>query len=248
MQGDDAARPSTPGTPEPAEAEAAAPPPVQRCSWCSTAAPAGATRCPSCGAALVESQAIGESGIPGITDLDPSVVAGEQSARRQLKYATRSHMLGSVLGAAGGGLLGHVIGEALESYVAARAAGPSGDVNAMGIMDLLELERGGKSPDDDEQAAPVPSAQLADPWVDLPPPSIEDQIAGTDLDPWAVRDHSGDSRFDPWATPAESGAPGTTGTTGTTGTPVSDPWALDGGPWSQDPWGQQSGTSDPNKR
>ena len=242
MQGTDGAGSATPN-PEPVDASV-------RCPWCSAAAPAGTSRCASCGAALVESTVVTDAGIPGLTDVDPSVIAGEKSARRQLKYTTRSHILGPVLGAVGGGIVGHMIGDALESYATTQARGSTGDVNKMGIMDLLELERAGKT--GDEEATPVPSAELADPWVDLPPPSIEDQIAGTDLDPWAIRDNSGDARFDPWATATgstgsvASGAPGAT--TSAAGAPSPDPWAFGDGPWSQDPWDRPGEPKDSGPR
>jgi hypothetical protein len=56
-----------------------------------------------------------------------------------------------------------------------------------------------------------------DPWRDLPAASIEDQIAGTDMDPWAAQtqaDEDAARPFDPWATQ------------------TTDPWSVDGGPWS----------------
>jgi hypothetical protein len=68
-----------------------------------------------------------------------------------------------------------------------------------------------------------------DPWADLPPASLEDQIRGTEFDPWAARDDPWASqdaadaaRFDPWAPQNQPGG-------------VNDPWATGGGPWSQDP-------------
>ncbi len=255
MQGIDSSGPATPD-PEPAEASA-------HCPWCSAAAPAGTARCPSCGAALIESETIGSYGIPGVTSVDRGVVAGEESARRQLKRQARGpHVLGTALGFAGIPL-GGVIGSAIEDIVAARAGGPSGDANKMGIMDLLELER---KPEPGAEAtnsttAGATSAQLADPWVDLPPPAIEDQIEGTDFDPWATRDQSAGGAFDPWAnrtdpwaSPEAAASPGgparNPGGLSPSGPAPGDPWSFEDGPWSQDPWGQRDDGpgSDPTKR
>ena len=193
------------------------PTPPERCEWCSAVVPEGAARCPSC-QATVESAAAANADIPGLTEVDPSVIAGEASARRQLNYARQQsgHMLGPALGIVGGGMIGHVVGNAIEDLWKAKAPGPSFEGNAMGPYDLLALERKPgwwAEESTDQQAAPPsdqqpppPPGQLADPWVDLPPPSIQDQIAGTEYDPWAQPEP-----------PA----------------PEFDPWAVDGGPWSQ---------------
>ena len=201
------------------------PPPPERCEWCSAIIPEGAARCPSCQAA-VESDAVASAEIPGVTAIDPNVIADEASARRQLNHTRQQsgHMLGPALGIVGGGLIGHVVGNAIEDLWKAKAPGPSYESNAMGPYDLLALERKPcwwaegatdqqAAPPSDQQAAPPsdqqpapPPGQLADPWVDLPPPSIQDQIAGTEYDPWAQPEP-----------PA----------------PEFDPWAVDGGPWSQ---------------
>jgi hypothetical protein len=66
-------------------------------------------------------------------------------------------------------------------------------------------------PDDGETESSV------DPWRDLPAASIEDQIAGTDMDPWSAQtqaDVDAGRAFDPWAAQ------------------TTDPWSVDGGPWS----------------
>ena len=80
---------------------------------------------------------------------------------------------------------------------------------------------------------PLAPGQLADPWSDLPAPSIADQVAGTEFDPWAAAPEPTPAAFDPWATPAPSGP----------GAPAApDPWSFDGGVWSQDPWAGRTGT------
>jgi hypothetical protein len=88
----------------------------------------------------------------------------------------------------------------------------------------------GAQPGPDHTATSGPATQ--DPWVDLPPASLEDQIRGTVFDPWATQDDPWASqdaadaaRFDPWAPQSQPGG-------------VNDPWATGGGPWSRDPWAE----------
>ena len=49
--------------------------PGRRCPWCSAPVPPGATRCPSCGDAIAQRDAIGDLEIPGVTVVDPSLAA-----------------------------------------------------------------------------------------------------------------------------------------------------------------------------
>src|SRR5712672_3842433 len=44
------------------------------CAWCSAAAPMEASTCPSCGAAMAQRESIGDLVLPGITNVDPSLV------------------------------------------------------------------------------------------------------------------------------------------------------------------------------
>jgi hypothetical protein len=88
-------------------------------------------------------------------------------------------------------------------------------------------------PRPDEVAASGPTTQ--DPWGDLPPASLEDQIRGTAFDPWATQDDpwagqdgADAARFDPWAAQNQPGG-------------INDPWATGGGPWSRDPWAEAPG-------
>jgi len=61
------------------EDPAATPPESTRCPWCSTLAPAGASTCSSCGAALVASS---EGSLPGVTSIDAeAVLRGRTSAK-----------------------------------------------------------------------------------------------------------------------------------------------------------------------
>jgi hypothetical protein len=61
------------------EDPAVTPPEPTRCPWCSTLAPAGASTCSSCGAALVASS---EGSLPGVTSIDAeAVLRGRTSAK-----------------------------------------------------------------------------------------------------------------------------------------------------------------------
>ena len=61
------------------EDPAVTPPESTRCPWCSTLAPAGASTCSSCGAALVASS---EGSLPGVTSIDAeAVLRGRTSAK-----------------------------------------------------------------------------------------------------------------------------------------------------------------------
>ena len=45
------------------------------CQWCGTVAPAGASTCGGCGAALGQREDLGGVVIPGVTSVDPALVA-----------------------------------------------------------------------------------------------------------------------------------------------------------------------------
>jgi hypothetical protein len=81
---------------------AVTPPESIRCPWCSTIAPAGASTCSSCGAALIASS---EGSVPGVTSIDPeAVLRGRTTARPR------------------GGLLGLLSGETGDTVDAPSAA------------------------------------------------------------------------------------------------------------------------------
>jgi hypothetical protein len=69
-------RPS--GSPEsPAQGEGQAEsqaPATATCPWCSASAAAGTATCPSCGAAMSQRESLGGIAIPGVTQVDPSMV------------------------------------------------------------------------------------------------------------------------------------------------------------------------------
>jgi hypothetical protein len=84
------------------EDPAITPPESTRCPWCSTVAPAGATTCSSCGAALIASS---EGSVPGVTSIDAeAVLRGRTTARPR------------------GGLLGLLSGETGDTVDAPSAA------------------------------------------------------------------------------------------------------------------------------
>ena len=83
-----AAEPSAAAAPAtPSEAEALPPGAADwpRCPWCSSATPPGSEKCPTCQAALVtypDAQAVG---IPGVTEIDPSLLAYAPKAQKPQK-------------------------------------------------------------------------------------------------------------------------------------------------------------------
>ena len=248
------------------------PTPEARCPWCSALIPAGSASCPSCHAALVDHTE--SASIPGVTSVDPTVIAEEAAARRAFERARDQsrYSAGRTIGMLAGGPLGAVLGGAIESALVNRQPGstlPPGAVPATfeGLRQLdarfapaptatgvtypgvagtpgyvgelrpaphgaNELEparsidaapaaepaaRPGAQPGAGSAPSPSAPGPLADPWVDLPAPPIADRIAGTQYDPWATQ---------PIAEPPLQPDP------------ANDPWAVGGGPWSQDLWAQ----------
>jgi len=137
-------------------------PETTRCPWCSTVAPAGATTCSSCGAALIAS---GESSVPGVTSIDAEAVfRGRTTARPR------------------GGLLGILSGETGDTVDAPSAAElsslapPPADVR----MEMIRLEL-----DADRQRLETEAAGMAaDAVVDgeiarIPPGFLTPQVAAT---------------------------------------------------------------------
>ena len=65
------------------------------CPWCSARIPAGAERCPSCGAVLTEGVELSAVRIPGVTDVAPELRAYSDRVERQ---KTRVGLLSMILG------------------------------------------------------------------------------------------------------------------------------------------------------
>ena len=88
--------------------EEAGPAPRRSCPWCSAPAPAEATHCPACGAALAQRTTIGDLVIPGVTTVDPALQAYASQPLR-IPGSSRSQGIAGgadVAAAAAGGPLG----------------------------------------------------------------------------------------------------------------------------------------------
>jgi len=235
-------------------------PASRSCPWCSAAAPAEATHCPACGAALAERDSLGDMVIPGVTDVDPALAAasGDGALTRLKRVNSRNALLNNVVptlliddpvlmgaGAAagltaigldavtmGGPADASNLGQASDAALAKAAEMDSGveaesaDQTAAEGADEAAAEGAEEAAAEgaDPAAAASPPAALPDPWSDVAPASIAEQIAGTEFDPWAPADGPWASRSDPWAAQPDPWAD-----------TDRDPWATDGGPWSGDP-------------
>jgi hypothetical protein len=220
--------------------------PAKVCGWCSTPVTPEMTQCPGCGVSLTETEDLGLP-LPGVTQVDPQVIASEAAARKRLEIAKNPapHVVGRTLGGLGGGVFGALIGEAIESALVSKAtdmaAGPR-PVNSTNLRELdARLARPSEAFGDIETMAeaaeqPLAPGQLSDPWTDLP-------ASNPALD-----------AADPWAEPGTlTAAPNTTPTWPGSHQPVPnqlsepgqanvyDPWNTSGGPWSTDVWVDDSG-------
>jgi hypothetical protein len=163
--------PGIDGTPAPAQ--------ERRCPWCSTAAPAGATHCASCGASLAERESLGGMVIPGLTEVDPAVREAELRARSRARNAStaKPHVLGPIGGVAGGPL-GLAIGAALDSFVLGRVPHEETPLRPLAphetSLRMADSLDGSGGPDWDPyraDGAADAAGPTADPWGDLPEPS-----------------------------------------------------------------------------
>ncbi|HEY5629567.1 MAG TPA: hypothetical protein VIR16_08660 [Candidatus Limnocylindrales bacterium] len=93
----------------------------RRCAWCEAMAPAEATRCPKCDAALAQREDLGGMLIPGVTGVHPDLAAAKD---RPLHLAGPSRAQGVA-----SGLL-----------AAAAAPGPAGLVVGAGIAAIATAE------------------------------------------------------------------------------------------------------------
>jgi hypothetical protein len=172
--------------------------PSKRCPWCSVLlSDPSAAVCPGCGAALVENPSVEEMSIPGVTVVDPEVKLAEQRAGRELARAKASAVAGS---AAGFGLTGLLIHKAVQAGLSAHEDEIDGGQN-VGLPPRVELAGGRPAPQpagilpatyepvqtpetaSGEQGGPAQTNE--EPWRDLPPASIQEQVAGSEWDPWA---------------------------------------------------------------
>lgn len=92
---------------------------VATCPWCAAPAAADAPRCPSCGAALAQREAIGDLLIPGLTSVDPAL---QDYDRRPLHLRGPSPSQGMAPALIVGAIAGGPVGFAAIGGVAAVAA------------------------------------------------------------------------------------------------------------------------------
>lgn len=143
------------------------------CSWCATVAPEGATRCPSCGAALAQRESIGDLVIPGLTSVDPAL---QDYASRPLHLTgpspSQGLASGAVVAAAAGGPLGLAILGGIGAVAAAEYLGanrgpgatPIGETSDAVRQAIERLERGEALPAADSTTPrPEPGADSAPP-------------------------------------------------------------------------------------
>lgn len=218
--------------------------PGKRCPWCSMLlSDPSAAVCPGCGAALVENPSVEEMGIPGVTVVDPEVKLAEQRAGRGLARAKASAVAGN---AAGFGLTGLLIHKAMQAGLSGHEDGIDAGGN-IGLQPRVELPGHRPAPQPGILPAtyePVPTPEAApaeeggpaqtneEPWRDLPPTSIQEQVAGPEWDPWTG------SMADPAPKPNELS---------TLGGPAPNPNELStlAGPEPGDPW--VTGGEEPSK-
>ncbi len=221
------------------------------CPWCSAATPVAATHCPACGASLAERESLGGMEIPGVTEVDPGVIAAERRAagivRAKVSGADRAGFASTLVSGfvPGGPILGaaiNLVATGLSHSEASSIGDPSSA--ALQLASKLDLEQSAAeghrtvpSPDGEPDA----SAPAPDPWADLPTGVIETApVANELITPLgAPRPNelsfltSGANQDDPWAGASD---PWTAGPA-----PNADPWATAGGPWSASPDGQSAG-------
>jgi hypothetical protein len=89
------------------------------CPWCAAVTEPGAARCPTCGAALAQREAIGDLVIPGLTSVDPAL---QDYASRLLHLSGPSPSHGVASGAIAAAAIGGPAGLAIVGGVAAVAA------------------------------------------------------------------------------------------------------------------------------
>lgn len=143
------------------------------CPWCSAPAAIGATRCTSCGAAIAQRESISGLSIPGVTTVDPNLVADSSPANPVLRTQGTTNVLfaatqvNATLGlAAAAAVLG-------QDAIRGMLGGNEVDLEAVGrpseaaLKAVERLERDGDLATEPEPADEAPAPQQ-DPWADLP--------------------------------------------------------------------------------
>lgn len=141
------------------------------CAWCSAAAPADATICPSCGAALAQRDSIGDLRIPGVTDVRPDLadadgrplhIPGPSMSQGMASGAVVAAMAGGPVGLAA---LGGMAAVSAAEYIAANRRGPDGEMSLADLGRPSDIARDlADRLDHLDPAAPVDN----DPWRDEP--------------------------------------------------------------------------------
>ena len=110
------------------------------CPWCSARAPADATTCGSCGAALAQRESIGDLVIPGVTSVDPALQAIDgQPMRIAGPSPTQGMASGVIVAASLGGPVGLAALGGLAVVAAAEYAGAGRGSHPDGSPDLSSL-------------------------------------------------------------------------------------------------------------
>ena len=112
---------------------------ARRCAWCEAAAPASATRCPACGAALAQREDLGGLLIPGVTAIHPELAAAADRPLRLGGPSASQGMASGIMaaaampGAAGLVLTGGIMAVAAAEYLGVPGSGlPGPDPETLG--------------------------------------------------------------------------------------------------------------------
>lgn len=160
---------------------------ARSCPWCSAPAADAATSCGSCGAALAQRESLGDIAIPGLTSVDPALLAadarpmhlsGPSPSQGVASGAVAAAMIGGPIGAVA---LGGMAAVVAAEYLGARRPGIGApeDLAALGqpsaialqALEQLESRGGGAATGAPPAPAPAPASDepaAADPWRDLP--------------------------------------------------------------------------------
>ena len=121
-------------------------PAERRCQWCDAIAPAKATHCPSCAAALPLEGDLDELAVPGVTTLDPELALYKKQPLRIPGGSPSQGLAAGAIGAAAaggpGGLLalGALAAVAANEYRSAGSGGRSIDPDRIGQPSTPALE------------------------------------------------------------------------------------------------------------
>jgi hypothetical protein len=146
------------------------------CPWCSAPAAIGAPRCGSCGAAIAQRESISGLSIPGVTTVDPNLVADSSPASPVLRTQGTTNVLfaatqvNATLGlAAAAAVLGQ---DTIRGMLGGNDVDPTkvGVPSEAALLAVERLERG-EAPPSDRKAGDPPADKAPeppDPWSDLP--------------------------------------------------------------------------------